>query len=50
MDWLVLPLRAIDWLIFHLSVAEKGDCNENHGFLGVCHLLIIKNLRLHLHE
>ena len=50
MGSLVLPLRAIDWSIFHLPVAEQEDCNENHGFLGVWHLLIIKNLRLHLHE
>lgn len=50
MGSLVLPLKAIDWLIFHLSVAEQEDCSENQGFLGVWHLLIINNLRLHLHE
>lgn len=50
MGSLGLPLKAIDWLIFHLSVAEQEDCNENQGFLGVWHLLIINNLRLHLHE
>ena len=50
MGLLVLLLKAIDWLIFHLPVEESEDYSENHGFLEVWHLLIINNLRLHLHE